>query len=169
VSERRKVEAGKLNDVMQFDHVIRVWPGGLITEPMGEPYAPEVSDNGESVSEPWSLMTGYSGQYRYSGPCMHASEYIGGRIARDILAQPGWYVALVAEADSCDSDGCEECNPFGDTPCPVDCDLCASDEPAGWVVAYVEADCEGHPAGPYDPMGQEVTCDGSCVTFPRSS
>jgi hypothetical protein len=22
--------------------------------------------------------------------------------------------------------------------------------------------CEGHPAGPYDPMGQTVYCDGSC-------
>jgi predicted Zn-ribbon and HTH transcriptional regulator len=23
--------------------------------------------------------------------------------------------------------------------------------------------CPGHPAGPYDPMGQTVYCDGSCV------
>lgn len=24
------------------------------------------------------------------------------------------------------------------------------------------AECQGHPAGPFDPMGQEVFCDGSC-------
>jgi hypothetical protein len=24
------------------------------------------------------------------------------------------------------------------------------------------ASCEGHPAGPYDPMGETVYCDGSC-------
>lgn len=23
-------------------------------------------------------------------------------------------------------------------------------------------ECDGHPAGPYDPMGQTVYCDGSC-------
>jgi hypothetical protein len=25
-----------------------------------------------------------------------------------------------------------------------------------------EDECEGHPAGPFDPMGQTVYCDGSC-------
>lgn len=25
-----------------------------------------------------------------------------------------------------------------------------------------EAECEGHPAGPYDPMGETVYCDGTC-------
>lgn len=25
-----------------------------------------------------------------------------------------------------------------------------------------EDECEGHPAGPYDPMGQTVYCDGTC-------
>jgi hypothetical protein len=27
-----------------------------------------------------------------------------------------------------------------------------------------ERECEGHPAGPSDPMGETVYCDGSCVT-----
>lgn len=27
--------------------------------------------------------------------------------------------------------------------------------------------CEGHPAGPYDPMGETVYCDGSCVGVAR--
>lgn len=25
------------------------------------------------------------------------------------------------------------------------------------------AECEGHPAGPFDPMGETVYCDGSCT------
>lgn len=25
-----------------------------------------------------------------------------------------------------------------------------------------DRDCPGHPAGPYDPMGETVYCDGSC-------
>lgn len=31
-------------------------------------------------------------------------------------------------------------------------------------VEYPEDDegCEGHPAGPFDPMGQTVYCDGTC-------
>jgi hypothetical protein len=27
----------------------------------------------------------------------------------------------------------------------------------------IENDCPGHPAGPYDPMGQTVYCDGTCT------
>ena len=27
----------------------------------------------------------------------------------------------------------------------------------------LERECEGHPAGPFDPMGETVYCDGSCV------
>lgn len=32
------------------------------------------------------------------------------------------------------------------------------------LVEYVEdlATCQGHPAGPFDPMGVTVYCDGSC-------
>jgi hypothetical protein len=170
----RAVTADKLNDVMSIDHVIRVWPDGSISEPSDKPWAPDVTDNGEAVSDPWSLMTGYSQQWRYSGPCMHASEFIGGGMARDILEQPGWYVALVAEADQCSEAGCEECDPHNytrndESKCPVDCDLCGSDEPAGWVVAYIEADCEGHEPEPGSngPMGGDtVYCDSSCRIAP---
>lgn len=28
--------------------------------------------------------------------------------------------------------------------------------------ALEAAECQGHPAGPFDPMGQTVYCDGSC-------
>ena len=173
---RRTITPDKLNDVMEIDHVIRVWPGGLISEPR-DVFAPDVSNNGEDVADPWSLMTGYTGQYSYNGPCMHASEFIGGRMAEDILSEPGWYVAVVAEADQCREPGCEDCSPYdyaadqydGGAVCPRGCDLCASDEPAGWVVAYVEGACEGHEPEPGSgPIGGDtVYCDGSCRRFPR--
>lgn len=35
-------------------------------------------------------------------------------------------------------------------------------------LALVEDEgCEGHPAGPFDPMGETVFCDGSCVAARR--
>lgn len=32
----------------------------------------------------------------------------------------------------------------------------------GVEVEVYEVECEGHPAGPFDPMGETVYCDGSC-------
>lgn len=42
-----------------------------------------------------------------------------------------------------------------------------ADEVAGHEAAdtddmVAEPECEGHPAGPFDPMGETVYCDGSC-------
>jgi hypothetical protein len=91
-----KTMSTTLNGLMEFDQVIRVHAGGLIT--IAHDHAPELHD-GELDQLPdgdWSLFThGYSGQYSYSGPIMHQSEYIGGALARDILETPGLYVALV--------------------------------------------------------------------------
>lgn len=36
----------------------------------------------------------------------------------------------------------------------------AADEEAERVAD--ETECQGHPAGPFDPMGETVFCDGSC-------
>jgi hypothetical protein len=87
---------------MEFDHVIQVHADGSVTDATGL-YAPEMYD-GEMEGGEWSLMSGYSGQYGYRGPIMHDSEYIGGRLERDILARPGYYVALVSYADIEDLD-----------------------------------------------------------------
>lgn len=94
-----------LNSVMEFDHVIRVHADGTVTD---EPnvHAPELYD-GELGGTGWTLLNGYSGQYNYAGPIMHNSEYIGGGLARDILAQPGVYVALVNGTLSDDEDDAE--------------------------------------------------------------
>lgn len=84
---------GRMSDVLEFDVVVRVHPDGSVTN---EPnvFAPSLYD-GELGTSGWTLMDGYSGQQSYSGPIMHASEYVAGRMERDILANPGLYVALV--------------------------------------------------------------------------
>jgi hypothetical protein len=102
----------KLNDIMEFDHVIAVHDDGSVTDALGI-YAPSLNgDELEGLS--WELLDGYSGQDRYSGPMMHQSEFIGGQLERDILSRPGYYVALV-NYSSDDS------------------------EPESWAVAFKEA------------------------------
>lgn len=84
-----------LSEIMDFDHVIEVHPDGTITEPKGV-YGPELFDDEITSSDSeWTLLDGFSGQYRYSGPMMHQSEYIGGGLERHIRSNPGQYVALV--------------------------------------------------------------------------
>lgn len=116
-----KVTVENLSDVMEFDHVIRVTENGEVEDgPDGE-YAPELSIEDaddtqlfqQAAETGWELMRGYTGQYSYNGPVMHASEYIGGRMAEDILSTPGLYVAVVVEIDDPDEE-----------------------DAAGWAVAY---------------------------------
>ena len=101
---------GTLNALMEFDHVIRVNSDGTVDEPFVL-HIPEISD--ETVTPGWTLLNGYSGQYGYSGPIMHSSEYIGGGMARDILAEPGLYVALVAYGSTDDESDDEDDNVIG--------------------------------------------------------
>lgn len=100
----------KLNDLMQFDHVIEVHEDGTVTEPSGI-YAPDVYDHDTDNpavegfrDDKWELLNGFSGQYSYSGPVMHPSEYIGGGLARYILETPGIYVAVVVRDIGNDDD-----------------------------------------------------------------
>lgn len=88
-----------LNGIMNFDHVIEIHADGTVTEPTGI-YAPETFDDGAGGIDfagdtRWTALTGYSGQEGYAGPIMHPSEYIGGRLANDMLSEPGTYVAVV--------------------------------------------------------------------------
>ncbi len=122
----------ELNDLMEIDHVVRVHPDGTVTDAEDGWWAPEVyvnvdadgqclADSDEElyrIVSPWRLMTGYTGQYAYHGPVMHASEFIGGRIEDDIRERPGVYVACVVECRGPDRDADE------------------NEEPAGWVVCY---------------------------------
>jgi hypothetical protein len=95
----------ELNDKMEIDHVIRVDVNGEVSDTTGI-YAPSLLD-GELDGSEWSFFSaGYSGQYSYSGPIMHDSEYIGGGLEFDILSTPGVYAA-VASYYSADPDGNE--------------------------------------------------------------
>lgn len=118
-----------LNDVMSFEHVIRVHRDGAVTA-MPATYAPELLD-GDLDSPEWQLLDGYSGQDGYPGPEMHPSEYIGGRMADHILSTPGIYVAILA-SHSCDE--CPEEEDMRET-----CEFCDGNgtESDGWAVAFI--------------------------------
>ena len=111
VSSRR---TASLSDKMDFDHVVQVLPNGEVVDAQGV-YAPELYDD-QLFDPSWTLLDGYSGQSGYSGPMMHASEFIGGRMERDILENPGYYVCLVNYS-------------LDDT----------DEEPTEWAVAYKPA------------------------------
>lgn len=97
-----------LNDTMDFEHVVEVHPDGSVTDgPLGV-YAPEVSvdldadgqmislnPNDIHVDRGWTLLNGYSGAYGYRGPIMDDAEFIGGGMEREILSNPGVYVAVL--------------------------------------------------------------------------
>lgn len=109
-----------LDDVMEFDHPVTVKDGKVVDAPANV-YAPELTwyegdyDDSDLESQAnnsgWELLRGYTGQDGYNGPIMHASEFIGGGLEKDILAEDGTYVAVSVESENRD------------------------DEPVGWAVA----------------------------------
>lgn len=121
----------ELNDMMEPDHVIRVdVDGNAHSSYDGNVWAPELhalSDVdgqhtantdpdliAQAKAQGWELETGWTGQDSYSGPCMHSSEYVGGRIAEYILETPGlWCAVTICEDD---------------------------DEPSSWALAHREID-----------------------------
>lgn len=123
------VNRDNLDDVMEFDHVIEVHADGTVTEP-SEVWAPDVWINSEDGIKPtvsgmtgtrWELINGYSGQDSYSGPIMHPSEYVGGRLADHILETPGVYAVVEVRDQDADTDNGE-------------------DDSAGWAVARLITD-----------------------------
>ena len=125
LTNRRNVTADTLNEEMDFDSVIYSHGDGTVSDvtSMDSPdvYIAEQEDGTwaeEVMDGPWELLSGFSGQYGYSGPHMHASEYIGGGLARHILEMEGFYVVTVA------------------TPMPFD--ECEEADFDAWVVACTE-------------------------------
>jgi len=143
----------KLDEMMSLDGtVVQVLPGGTFRRFPGSVYEPEfqmgTDDDGqilkvhdaamieEIAGQGWTVETGWSGQYSYSGPVMHESEYIGGSLADHILSTPGLWCALPVYVDS------EECPNGSDTcklsdPCVICHDGTGRDREqhcAGWVV-----------------------------------
>lgn len=127
-SSRRAVTTDTLSAEMDFDHIIYSHGDGTISDvnPYVSLWGPDTytceQEDGTwtevSVEGPWSLLTGFTGQYAYNGPQMHASEYIGGDLARHILETSGFYMA-----------GAVTTLPLSDE---------GDDAPDTWVVAYAE-------------------------------
>lgn len=112
----------ELNEIMEFEHVIEVHEDGTVTDaPYPGIWAPSYHDDtlDQLPGSGWTLMDGYSGQDRYSGPVMHNSEFIGGRMETDILEEPGYYVAIIAT-----------------WPPDEDDDPDDYEDAEGWLVAY---------------------------------
>ena len=86
----------QLSEAMDFDHPVRITVEGEIESIATRVYAPDMLDDELESGSEWKLLRGYTGQYSYNGPTMHASEQIGGALADDILSNPGVYVALVS-------------------------------------------------------------------------
>lgn len=141
------MDIAQLNDRMEIDHVVHVAADGTVTDASGV-HAPEltvtVDADGQIPAEGdrdlvlcardqgWDVLTGWSNQYMYSGPIMHASEYIGGNLAEHILATPGFWVALAPSVlvnHDCADDGepCENCREIEDQGLD------------GWILAHKEA------------------------------
>ena len=109
-------DAGDLYEKVVFDSPFRV-VGTLvdgrtvIEDCLENVYAPEVilyvDKNGSGVGEEeidrkdwreatdWTAINGYSGQQGYRGPTMHSSEFLGGRMAEDVLEDIGGIYTLV--------------------------------------------------------------------------
>jgi hypothetical protein len=90
---------------VEFYIPFRVSDDGNVTDVRGY-VSPDVYVDSEGIpvhSDDWSTVDGYSHQYGYAGPIMHSSEYLGGAMAREVLATPGVYV--LAECLPDDEDG----------------------------------------------------------------
>lgn len=158
----RATRASELNEAMEFDYPVEVLPGGIVVEGPRGLWAPDLND-GEvwtAGRRRWELLDGYSAQQGYNGPIMHSSEYIGGRMAEDILATPGIYVAVVSyvSVDNCPACGepADYCQGHGEVDDPdghavlVQHDLddhrdclsiasCQGDDVDGWAVARLKS------------------------------
>ena len=91
--------AATLDQAIDFDCPFEVHEDGTVTK-VTDLYAPEVyyledtNNNGdvEVDNDRWYPLYGYSSQHMYRGPIMHPSESVGGRMAQELLDNPGIYV-----------------------------------------------------------------------------
>ncbi len=105
-----------LQRIAEFDHPFTVTAAGALADAPAGIYAPNVWHDEttdidmEGAEDKWEALTDYTGQHGYSGAVMHASEYLGGGIARDILDTPGVYVVVVVNV--LPEDECRHCGRF---------------------------------------------------------
>lgn len=123
-----------LNELMEFDHVIRVNPDLSISDDIADIYAPEstidvdsdgqIMPDGEKLWEEylerqgWKPLYGYSEGMGSDSPMMHSGQVIRGHLADEISDTPGYWVAVTVET------------------------LDNSGKAAGWAVLFREADNE---------------------------
>lgn len=104
----QRIDPTALNATIEWGCPFRVLPGGYVVEAsgyfgFGDLHAPEIVyvDQGDLYTldnaDGWRAMRGYTGQYGYSGPIMHNSERLGGRMAEDIVETPGVYVLVIVD------------------------------------------------------------------------
>jgi len=120
-----------LHDIMEWDHIIEVHADGSVSDDLTEwrlangtlhsdMWVPELND-GELANYlgavPWTLM-GESFQMG-GGHIMHDSEFVGGRLADEILETPGYYVVIESHHS-----------------CNEECDESCEEGPDGWAVAW---------------------------------
>lgn len=129
----RQGSAGRMDDtldaLMSVDRVIRVHDDGTVTDKTSGVYAPEVdidldadgqipdATERQMIDEikraGWDVQSGWSGQYRYGGPIMHESEFVGGPLAEHVLSTPGFWVVTYPSVtvSHCpdEEDRCEQC------------------------------------------------------------
>ena len=123
------VTAENLNDLVEFNVPFTIIPtaAGRRLAPAADTSMPDcitlrentlqlLIDFAQPADTSWEPVTGYSGQHGYSGPVMHASEYLGGSMANDMLArfEPETFVVMEVF-----SEGDEEIE---------------FDDPAGWIL-----------------------------------
>lgn len=130
-----------LNKIMEMDHVILINSDGTVT-PHTDKYGPEVTvevdadgqyigtrdDHGRLTwnvdvsGDHWELMSGWALDGGGRDVIMHPSQYIGGDLAREIMATPGYWVAVMVQPDN-------------------------GEEAEGWAVAWREPQCARCEAG----------------------
>lgn len=130
----RRTPLPTLCDEMEHDLVIYSHGDGTISDVRGV-YAPEVVED-SALSNHWTLLEGFTGQYSYNGPVMHPSEYIGGGLEKHILETEGVYVYTTAYTleDEHDCEASDTWGGYDNCPCEY------GDNIAGWVVAHIPAD-----------------------------
>lgn len=129
--ERLQRLGAKIN-AQEYDHVFQITKRGVVDGPDGI-YAPEVDNDDENdiliggtphkatTGKGWQALDNYTGQHGYNGPVMHASEFIGGRLADDMVRISAEY-----EAEGTPLVWTVTLAACGDDP----------ENPAGWVVLY---------------------------------
>lgn len=176
-------ERDALERIAEFDHPFTVGPAGELADAPAGIYAPEIyhDDAGDitGAGSMWEALTGYTSQHGYRGAVMHSSEFLGGRLADDILSTPGVYVVVTVDvlphvtyphtwSDS--GARCTACGLIGNGSdngsCPAhpdyDPELVDDDEdpePAGWAAMRLRhADYPHEPGRLFDCPACEAQC-----------